>query len=297
MKIFSTGWSEGFDGPGRRWVVYAKGCNFRCRWCGNPEGLRMETEMLFYPERGQSPEKACPYGAVQSSNGTLEIERGKCTKCPDRACLTTWKHPAFEYAGQEISAEEIIAKAQQYHPLFGPDGGITFGGGEATLQAEEILRVATALREKGIHTVLETNAATKGFTDCLGKFDHLICDLKCITPELHQEWCGSDNTLALENIRKAVETGQDLRLRLVIVPGVTDSPEELEKISQFFAALAKLRNPLPVEILRMHHLGVPKYQALGLAYQMAGVPEPKLETAEKFAEKLRASGIEATVVG
>ena len=51
MNIFGQGWSEGFDGPGRRWVVYLKGCNLRCRWCASPEGLAVEPQLLFYGAR------------------------------------------------------------------------------------------------------------------------------------------------------------------------------------------------------------------------------------------------------
>ena len=78
MLIFADGWSEGFDGTGRRWVLYLKGCNMRCRWCTNPEGMNTVPEMLFYPARGREPEQACPWGAVRKEAGQYHLERGIC---------------------------------------------------------------------------------------------------------------------------------------------------------------------------------------------------------------------------
>lgn len=41
MKIFSKGFNYSQDGPGNRLVYHLQGCNFRCRWCSNPEGIAM----------------------------------------------------------------------------------------------------------------------------------------------------------------------------------------------------------------------------------------------------------------
>lgn len=104
MNIFATGFSDGFDGPGRRWVVYLKGCNLQCRWCANPEGMSVKNEIMFYPRRCSHAEKTCPYGAVTLRQDKYTIERAKCEHCDDRPCIAVWNHPSFEYVGR-ISSE------------------------------------------------------------------------------------------------------------------------------------------------------------------------------------------------
>ncbi len=38
------------DGPGIHTTVFFKGCSLRCFWCHNPEGVRLTSEIQFFPD-------------------------------------------------------------------------------------------------------------------------------------------------------------------------------------------------------------------------------------------------------
>lgn len=297
MNIFSTGWSEGFDGPGRRWVVYLKGCNFRCRWCANPEGLSPEPQILFYSDRARHADKACPYRAVKKSSNKWRLDREKCARCKDVPCVNVWHHPAFERVGKEAPIAEIVGCAQRYRPLFGRNGGVTFGGGEPTLQANQLLLAIKALRNKGIHTAIETNASTADLQKFVGLVDLLICDLKCISSNVHRKWMDADNRLVLQNLLSMAKKQSQLIIRIPFVKGMNDNKEEMEKLRMFLYDLAKQRKYLNVEVLRQHHLGKPKYAALGKEYPMRDAPLPGRKKAQGFVDKLVRCGFRASLGG
>ena len=97
MRIFHSGLSRNFDGPGERLVFYLKGCNFHCDWCGSPESISPKTQLLYYPERNRDILcRNCPYHAYADAGN---LQRAICSECRTFDCVKIWRNPAFELAG------------------------------------------------------------------------------------------------------------------------------------------------------------------------------------------------------
>ena len=296
MRFFSKGISYGFDGPGTRLVFYTRGCNFRCRWCANPEGLENEPRLLFYPDRSPFTDEACPMGAVikaRNSASSLSLDKTVCGICSERPCVNVWKHPSFELAGFEMDPEMIVCESRKHRAFFGGSGGVTFGGGEPTIQHDGLIESLSLLKLAGIDTAVETNASAPLFGELLNFADKVICDLKCVSRSKHIEWTYADNSQTLKNIESAILYKNNVTLRVTLVPGFNDDVSELLEISRFIHPLAEKRvagsgMPLTIELLKVHHLGESKYRALGASYPMKG-NELVSETAFKEALKLLSS--------
>ena len=293
MRIFAQGWSDRKDGPGHRRIYYLKGCNLRCRWCASPESIAPQPELLFYPERadGEVLDYLCPHGAICGHT----LNRAICGNCADHAC-SKFKHTALEWVGRERTPEdlerEILSLVSGWHDF----GGVTFGGGEPTLQAAELLNCMERLKRHRIHTAFESNATTPEFPRAARCADLTIADLKAGTPEVFRNCTGGDLNAVLEHLREAVESVPVLLIRVPVITGMNDAPEELARMAEHLAKLHRRRlavrsKPLDVEVLKLHHYGAPKYQALNRKYELAGCPAPSPEILRQFEKTLAASGI------
>ena len=285
MRIFARGWSDGFDGPGRRLVYYLKGCNLRCHWCGNPESIAAAPEMLFYPEKSAFAGESCPHGAVR--DGLLD--RGACARCTDHGCVERWRDPAFERVGEEIALRDLLDQVEERRSFFGSGGGgVTFSGGEPTLQMDALLAATDALRERAVHVVIETNASSPRFHELAGRCDMLICDLKAVSGDLHARMTGAGNRVILANLA----SGIPMTVRVPLIRELNFVPEEREKIHRF---LVEVR-PERVGLLLLHRLGLPKYRALGMAWTAEDLTPPDREDVEAFRQALERDGLAAEIL-
>lgn len=206
--------------------------------------------------------------------------------------------PAPGYAPvqtKEISVRALVTEAVWRRPLFTGGGGVTFGGGEPTLQAEELLAAIAGLREAGIHTVIESNAATADFCRVCGAADLLICDLKTSTPQEAKKHTGADPELVRRNLLDAAKKQPAFWVRVPYIAGVNADGVAREELVGLLCELRALRNELRVDLLRQHHLGEPKYAALGQPYPMQGWKLPAPQELERFAAELRARQVDVNV--
>ena len=206
----------------------------------------------------------------------------------DHACVERWRDPAFELVGEEITLSNLLAQVEERRPFFGEDGGVTFSGGEPTLQMDALLAAADALRERGVHVAIETNASSPRFQELAGRSDLLICDLKAISGDLHARMTGADNRLILANLASKIA----MTVRVPLIRELNFVPEEREKIHRF---LVETR-PERVGLLLLHRLGRPKYEALGMAWGAEDLTPPDRDDAEAFRLALERDGLAAEIL-
>ncbi len=182
--------------------------------------------------------------------------------------------------GEMISVEKLYSMVSDLRPFFGSKGGITISGGEPTVQAKELIPLFEKLKNIGIHTCVDTNGGVwNADVERLFKLTDLVMlDIKQINPERHKALTERDNATTLRTAKWLEENGRPFWLRYVLVPGVSDSREDIEKLGETLGGYKMIER---VEILPYHRLGVHKYEALGWEYKLSDVTE---NTKEQLAQ-------------
>ena len=170
-------------------------------------------------------------------------------------------------------------------------GGITVSGGEPLLQSRFLeLLLRRCRQDLGLHTAVDTSGflgdrATDEFLDLVDLF---LLDIKSGDPETYYLVTSADLEPTLRFARRLSSRGNRTWLRYVLVPGVTDAPENVEAVAAFAATMHEVER---VEILPFHQLGADKWRRLDLPYQLADVRPPTSALVARVASQFRAHGL------
>lgn len=182
--------------------------------------------------------------------------------------------------GTPTSPEEILQMAISQKAFFGKKGGITFSGGEPTLQAEALIPLFKELKANGIHICLDSNGGiwNEKVEELLGLTDLVLLDIKEFNTDRHRILTGRGNKQTLRTAAWLEEHSHPFWLRYVLVPGYSDFEEDIRGLGE---SLSAYKNIQRVEILPYHRLGVHKYEAMGWEYQLNEVNENTPEQLER----------------
>lgn len=265
------------DGPGIRTVVFFKGCNMHCKWCHNPETISPRKSMMYYPQRCISCFKcvyACPSKAQKRIDGVHRFFPRLCIQCGK--CAAVCYAEAMVASSRSMKVEDVMREVRQDKAYYqGSGGGVTLTGGEVMCQIPFAVELADACRAEGIPVGIETNLCLpfEQMLPLLSRSDVVMCDLKLWDSSEHQRWTGVPNELIIENIRRLDELGKPIIVRTPLIPGATDSEENISAISAF---LVGIKNLSYYELLNFNPLGGSKYESMGLKNEFAGAkPLPR----------------------
>ena len=251
------------DGDGIRTTVFLKGCNMRCSWCHNPETISHKPQILYYPQNCIGCGKCtdvCPAGAHSLQEGVHSFDYAKCTGCGK--CADLCFAGALKLSGRKMTVDEVMYQLRQDKLYYGySGGGVTISGGEVFCQRQFAEGIIDACRAESIPVAVETNLLHDFDTiaPLLGKLDLVMFDIKLMDENAHKLHTGVSNRLILQNAKKLDQLGIPFIVRTPLIPGVTDTDENLLSIAQFAAGLQNLRY---YELLNFNPLGESKYRAL-----------------------------------
>ena len=202
--------------------------------------------------------------------------------CPLR-CKYCHNPDTWGQGGTQYTAEEVVEKARRYKNYFGDKGGVTVTGGEPLVQIDFVIELFSLLKEKGIHTCVDTSgitfneasaASVEKHEKLLALTDLFLLDIKHIDDSACKELTGQSNANTLAFARFLDAHKKPTWIRQVLVPGITDSDETLQKTRAFIDGLSCVER---VEVLPYHTMGTVKYEKLGLKYPLEGLEPPTKE--------------------
>ena len=162
---------------------------------------------------------------------------------------------------QEKTAADLLKDKLFYQHS---DGGVTFSGGECLDQADFILECLKLCKAAGLHTAVDTSLDIdyKIVESIIPFCDFFLCDIKCISEELHVEGTGVRNSRIFENLSKLLDLiPEKIWIRIPVIPGFNANKNEMEKIQQW---LAKQPATTRIELLPCNRFGESKFEALGI---------------------------------
>jgi pyruvate formate lyase activating enzyme len=208
----------------------------------------------------------------------------RCQYChnPD-----TW----HKHNGHPISVSRAMKRIGQFAQVLKiSQGGITLSGGEPMLQHDFVMQVFRRCKQLGLHTCLDTSGRLgEKFTDeDLTHIDLNLLDIKSGDPEIYEKVTRQPLKPTVDYARRLSDLGRPMWIRFVLVTGLTDDHDNVEKVADIAAGLKTVER---VEVLRFHQMGRDKWHKLKLKYPLEGVEPPNAELAERVRGQFRSRGL------
>jgi pyruvate formate lyase activating enzyme len=287
------------DGGGIRTLVFLKGCPLHCIWCANPESMVRQPEIVYLRHNCIGCHKcltACPVDAIHlAADGAPEIDRTQCDLCA--RCTLGCYAGALNVAGRYVTIPQLMAVVERDRPFYERSGGgITFSGGEPTAQAAFLEAALREAQKRNLHTAIETCGFVSWdtFEPILRFVDLVLYDIKHMDSDEHRRLTGVPNELILANLERIRTLGLPVRVRVPLVPGCNDSPDNIRATA---ALVASMPNVQGLDILPYHRLGEPKWNELDRVYELHGVLPPTREHVAGLADVARSYGISVAIGG
>lgn len=258
------------DGPGNRTAVFLQGCNFNCRYCHNPETIRVCTHC-------GACVSVCPVGALRIEDGEVRYDWAKCKMCD--ACIHVCPHSSCPRI-RNLSDEECMHEIEKQIPFI---RGVTVSGGECTLHRDFLVALSRRVRAHGLGFLLDSNGNYDFSADgeLLNAVDGVMLDVKAWDAENHLRLTGADNDLVKRNLDFLATAGKLEEVRTVVAPDWMNPEETVEAVSRRLVSLGAANTRY--KIIR--------YRPMGVRSEYRDQSVPAKERLNALAERANALGI------
>ena len=265
------------DGPGCRTSVFLTGCPLKCSWCCNPESWTLKKHLLYAENLCKQDQgcracrQACPRGSIHlDPDGRYRINRELCDACTTFECLGSCPNGVLKQCVKDYTVDDLVKILRRDFSNWGPEGGVTFTGGDPLLQHDYLLEVLKQCRALQIHTAIETSACVSReiFLEVMPYIHFAFIDIKHMDTDRHRQETGVGNELILSNIAALKASGWPGRLilRYPVIGGFNDGEENAGQVIEFMNA----QGLFEINILKFHPLGETKWNQLGKVYPHSG---------------------------
>ena len=194
--------------------------------------------------------------------------------------------------GKNYNCEELYNEIKKDIIFFGNEGGVTFSGGEALMQTEELIPLLKKLKLSRINIAVETALfvptsyvrLASDYVDCF------IVDVKILEDDICKNILGGDLQKYYKNVDYLYNKGKISMFRVPLSYEYTFTPDNIIRLEKFFV----LHKEIPVQIFSIHKFGEKKYISLGKKipdYEMV-----KDEDIEVLCSNLCEKGIKAEII-
>lgn len=251
------------DGPGIRTTLFFKGCPLKCIWCHNPESI--------------------------DPKPTVSVKKIIVDGC-------TIKEK--EETGRKYTTEELIdiLKREQIF-MQESGGGVTFSGGEPTMQTRFLEDLLLKCKNEGMHTAVDTSGQTSwnNLERIMPMTDLFLYDLKHTDNEKHEEFTGVPNFKVLKNLNNLLYEGAKVRIRVPVIPGFNYNKNDQMAIGSY---IKQLKGDVEqVDLLPYHAIAGHKYKRFKIDNRMSGVDSLMEEDLAGIVEIYRQLGLKTTIGG
>ena len=211
--------------------------------------------------------------------------------CPLR-CLYCHNPDTFLMRdGVPVTADELLRRMRRYRGVFqASGGGITLSGGEVLMQPAFAARLLRGAKEMGIHTCIDTSGflGANCTDEMLEDIDLVLLDVKSGNERTYKKVTGRELAPTIVFGDRLAAKGIEIWARFVLVPGLTDDPENVEQVARI---IERWRSSVTrVEVLPFHQMGTDKWDSLGLDYQLRDTRPPEPELVESTRAIFRSHG-------